>query len=80
MKIKTMIMMVVLTGLSGCAQLACDARTDGYTNELDRTLDTQSCEKQVDASLKEHADKKAQAEREASDKLLKESIEQATQK
>ncbi|GAA0792184.1 MULTISPECIES: hypothetical protein [Pseudomonadati] len=74
---KSLMIVAILAAVSGCSTVVCDARTDTYTNDLDKNLSKQECVKQVDDSINAHFDKQEKAEREASDKLLRDSLNKA---
>ncbi|WP_153912964.1 hypothetical protein [Shewanella sp. TC10] len=77
---KLVLMVASLSFIGGCSSLVCDARTDEYTNELDKTLGQQECEQQVRSNLRQHRKEQAAAKKEETDQLLKASIENATSK
>ncbi|MCT7943601.1 MULTISPECIES: hypothetical protein [Shewanella] len=74
---KSLMFVAILAMVSGCSSVICDARTDTHTNELDKNMSQRECVKQVDDSINTHFDEQEKAEREASDKLLRDSLNKA---
>jgi len=75
--VTSLVFAVILAMASGCSSVICDARTDTYTNDLDKDLSQRECTKQVDDNINSYFDEQEKAEREASDKLLQDSLNKA---